>query len=329
MAIIIIFLSVLYGFAIGANDAANSFADWIGARVGKPRTGMLICGIMAFLGALLEGGKVSKTIGSGIIPSQYLTFEIACIGILAAIFWVIFATYFGLPVSTTHSAVGAVAGIGIALSIPHWVGYTGEFIPIKWEVFKKIVICWLVTPTASCVGSFIFYFSLINILRKSHHEKKFYKWSKILLTISSSYVAYTWGTNDVANAVALVSGAKVLPIKMACVIGGGAMAFGAILWGYKVAENVGFNITRLTPIMGFCADLSCAFVIHFFTQLKVPVSTTHALVGAIAGVGLARGTNVVNLKIIRDIVLAWVATPFLTGVFAILVFYISKLIILF
>ncbi len=250
----------------------------------------------------------------------------AAIGLLASIFWVIFATYFGLPISTTHSAVGAIAGIGIALSIPYWFFHTGEIIPVKWEVFKKIVICWLATPTASCTISFIFYFVLINVLRRLHYEKKFYKWAKVLLTISSSYVAYTWGTNDVANAVALVSGANIIPVRIACLIGGSAMFLGAVVLGYKVAENVGFNITRLTPIMGVCADFSCAFVIHFFTQLKIPVSTTHALVGAIAGVGLVRGTNVINLKVVKDIVIALIATPVLTGVFSILIFYIFRLI---
>jgi len=324
MGIIIILLSILNGFAIGANDAANSFGDWIGARVGKPRTGMFICGTMALLGAILEGGKVSKTIGGGIVPPEYLTVQIAGIGLLAAICWVIFATYFGLPVSTTHSAVGAVAGIGIALSIPYWTGKSLDFVPIKWNVFQKIVICWLVTPTASCLIAFLLYFTLINLLRRFHYEKTFYRWAKVLLTISSSYVAYTWGTNDVANAVALVSASKVLSIRTACIVGGSAMFLGAVIWGYRVAENVGFNITRLTPIMGVCADFSCAFVIHFFTQLKIPVSTTHALVGAVAGVGLARGVNVINLKLIRDIVFAWIATPLLTGIFSIIIFYIFR-----
>lgn len=313
LIIIIIILSFAYGLAIGANDAANSFADWIGARVGKVMTGMLLCGGFALLGAMLEGGKVSKTIGSGIINPAHLTLTVAMLGLIGAILWVFIATYFGLPISTTHSVVGGIAGLGIAMTIP-----------LNWIILKKIVICWFATPTGSCIFAFFIFSFLLFIIRKLKIQKGFAKISKILLTLTSCYVAYTWGTNDVANATALVSASKALPVNLAVLIGGAGMFLGAVLWGAKVASNVGFNITRITPIMGICADLSAAITIHFFTQFGIPVSTTHALVGAIVGVGLVRGSKMINLKIAKDIAIAWVITPVVSGLISFCLYYIVK-----
>lgn len=302
---IAIILSVIYGIAIGTNDAANSFGDWIGARVGPVRLGLVLCGLFAFLGAAVEGGKVIKTIGGGIVPKTYLTTEIAIIGIIASIIWVFLASYFGMPISTTHSAVGSVAGIGLSLVIFGKM----PFNELNLKVIKNIIICWMSTPTGAALVAFIIGYIALSVVKKGKIHRKATIASKILLTISSSYVAYTWGANDVANSVALLAGANVVPMKVACIIGGASIAIGSIVFGKKVAETVGFKITNINPVMGVCADFACAFTIHFFTQLKMPVSTTHALVGAIVGVGLARGVNIVNFNILRDIILTWVVTP--------------------
>jgi len=319
---IAILLSIIYGIAIGTNDAANSFGDWIGARVGPVRLGLILCGIFAFVGAFLEGGKVVKTIGGGIIPKIYITPEIAVIGIVAAILWVFIASYLGFPISTTHSAVGGVFGIGLSLVLFNKM----KFNEINLNVIKNIIICWISTPTGAALIGFIIGYIVLSIVKRAKIHRSATTFSKILLTISSSYVAYTWGANDVANSVALLAGSGIVSSKTACIIGGASIAFGAIIFGKKVAETVGFKITNINPIMGVCADFACAFTIHFFTQIKMPVSTTHALVGAIAGVGLARGVNIVNFRILRDIASAWVLTPIICCCLTFIVFSLFKII---
>lgn len=313
---IAITLSIIYGIAIGTNDAANSFGDWIGSKVGHIRLGLILCGLFAFLGAYLEGGKVIKTIGGGIVPKSYLTTEIVIIATIAAILWAFLASYFGMPISTTHSAVGGVGGVGLSLII------FGKM-PAKefnLKVVQNIIVCWFSTPTVAALISFIIGYLVLSFVKKAKIHRSATTLSKILLTLSSSYVAYTWGANDVANSVALLVGSGTVPLKTACIIGGASIAFGAIFFGYRVAETVGFEITNINPIMGVCADLSCAFTIHFFTQLKMPVSTTHALVGAIVGVGLARGINIVNFRVLKDIVFAWILTPLICCILTFLVY---------
>lgn len=316
MGIITVILSLIYGFSIGANDAANSFGTWIGTRIGKIKTGMILCGSFALAGALLEGYKVSKTIGSGIIPQEYITIEIAIIGLVSSILWVMAASLLGLPISTTHSIVGAVAGLGFAI-----------LAPVKLDALRNIVICWVTTPTGSFIIAFLI-FSLLNfILKITNFEEQFIKIGRIFLTLTSCYVAYTWGANDVANATALISASNILTPRMACFIGGAGMLLGTVILGYKVAITVGFNVTRLDTIMGICANLATAITIHIFTELHMPVSTSHAIVGAVFGVGLVKGKNLVNLKIVREIVFTWMVTPIFTGVLSIIIFHMVKIFI--
>ncbi|MEW6556929.1 MAG: inorganic phosphate transporter [Elusimicrobiota bacterium] len=318
MILFCIGLAVVYAVAIGANDAANSFGDWvgvIGARTRQVVRGMFLCGLCALLGAILEGHKVSKTIGSGIVPAAYLTIEVVLLGLIGAIFWVFLATYFGLPISTTHSVVGGIAGLGLAIASP-----------INWQILKKIVICWIATPTGAGLIAYTVFLSLVFILKKFQFEKQFSKICKWLIVVTSCYTAYTWGANDVANATALLSASKVVSVKTAVFLGGCGILTGAVLFGSKVAITVGCSITRLTPAMGVCSDIATALTVHFFTQLKIPVSTTHALVGAIIGLGLVRKSQVVNFRIARDIVIAWVITPLVSGIIS---FFVYKMYLLF
>jgi len=322
-AIVAVVLSLAYGVVIGQNDAANSFGDWIGARVGKVSTGLLLCGIFALAGAFLEGGKVVKTIGGGIVPKEFLTEQIAVVGMVASIVWVFIASRFGLPISTTHAAVGAIGGIGAGLIL--FGVMPGE--RFQLSVVRNICVSWLLTPTSSALIAFLLAKALLPFLHSVVPARALATAAKALLTLSSSYVAYTWGANDVANAVALLAGSDILSPRLACTLGGAAIALGAVLLGRKVAETVGFGISSLTPTAGFVADIATAVVIHTFTRFHIPVSTTHSLVGAIFGVGVARGVSMVNFRIVREIVIAWTLTPVVTFCVTFLVYGVFRIVL--
>ncbi len=97
-------------------------------------------------------------------------------------------------------------------------------------------------------------------------------------------------------------------------------------WGYKVIETIGSEITRLLPIMALSAQLASAVNVHVYTLFGIPVSTSHSIVGAICGVGLVRGVRVLNFRIMKDMILCWLATPFISGVIS---FLVLKSIVLF
>ncbi|MCX5666655.1 MAG: inorganic phosphate transporter [Candidatus Omnitrophica bacterium] len=147
-----------------------------------------------------------------------------------------------------------------------------------------------------------------------------------LIIVSGCYVAYTWGANDVANSVGVMVGANILTPNMSIFLGGLAIVIGIATWGYKVMETIGSEITQLLPIMAFSAQLASAINVHVYTLFGIPVSTSHSIVGAIFGVGLVRGIKVVNIRIMKEIIVCWLATPFITGI---ITFTILKIIMIF
>ncbi len=301
-----ILMSIGVGWSIGANDAANSLGTAVGSRVITLRQGIALIVVFGFLGAWLQGGHVAKTIGKGIVPMDQLgpslAMYVALVACFAAVTWVILATFWKMPISTSHSIVGAVAGAGMAIGSP-----------VKWKALCDIFICWIFTPVGAAVLGYAFFRILRNTLPRIV-PRRFYKFVVgTLIIVSGCYVAYSWGANDVANSIGVISGAGIMSSRDAVLLGGLAIVLGVVTWGYKVIETIGSEITHLLPIMAFAAQLASAINVHFYTILGIPVSTSHSIVGAIFGVGLVKGLKVVNLRIMREIIFCWIATPFVSG----------------
>lgn len=310
MHLILIAITVLMGigvgWSIGANDAANSLGTAVGSRVLNLKQAIILIAIFGFLGAYLQGSYVTKTIGKGIVPMAQLdknaAIYLALVASFAACVWVVLATYWKMPISTSHSIVGAVAGAGLAIHAP-----------VKWKVLGDIFICWIFTPLGAAVLGYLFYLLFKNTLYRIIPRRYLRTIMAVLVITSGCYVAYTWGANDVANAVGVMVGAGILSPKLSIALGGLAIVLGIVTWGYKVIETIGLGITQLLPIMAFSAQLASAINVHIYTIFGIPVSTSHSIVGAIFGVGLVRGVRVLNLRIMKEIVVCWLATPFISG----------------
>ncbi len=300
------------GWSIGANDAANSLGTAVGSRVLTLRQAIVLIAIFGFLGAYLQGSYVVKTIGKGIVPmdqlGKNLAIYLALVAAFAACAWVALATYWKMPISTSHSIVGAVAGAGLAIGAP-----------VKWKVLIDVFICWIFTPMGAAVLGYIFYRLFKNIFYRIIPRKYLKVTFAALIILSGCYVAYSWGANDVANSVGVIVGAGILTPKTSIALGGLAIILGIVTWGYKVIETIGSEITNLLPIMAFSVQLASAINVHIYTVFGIPVSTSHSIVGAIFGVGLVRGMRVLNLRIMREIIICWLATPFISGIIAFLV----------
>jgi PiT family inorganic phosphate transporter len=312
LVVITILMGVGVGWSIGANDAANSLGTAVGSRVLTLKQAIILITIFGFLGAFLQGGHVTKTIGKGIVPINELDKNIALYLALVSCFatsaWVVLATYWKMPISTSHSIVGAVAGAGLAINAT-----------IKWKVLFDIFICWIFTPVGAAALGFIFYRIFKNVFYRIVPRRYVKITMSFLIITSGCYVAYSWGANDVANATGVIVGAGILSSKVSVIIGGMAIVLGIVTWGYKVIETIGSSITNLLPIMAFSAQLASAINVHLYTIFGIPVSTSHSIVGAIFGVGLVRGIRVVNTRIMKEIIICWLATPFISGLISFLV----------
>jgi inorganic phosphate transporter, PiT family len=153
-----------------------------------------------------------------------------------------------------------------------------------------------------------------------------------LQIISAGFVALAHGSNDVANAIGplsvVIETAKEMKIPettsvplWVLAIGGVGIVVGLATWGWRVMMTVGKRITELTPSRGFCAEFAAAVTILIASVYKLPVSTTHTLVGAVLGVGLARGIGALNLNTVRDIIVSWIITIPAGAGLAIVFFY--------
>lgn len=312
--VLIVLSGVYVGWALGANDGANCMGTAVGARVRSLREAVVLVAVFGFLGSVTLGGRVIKTIGKGIVPldriDPLVASRIALATMLAAGTWMVLATYLRLPVSTTHSSVGAMAGAGLACGSA----------PVIWSKFGDIFLAWLLTPLGAALVGFVINKALLRWVVDSRLYSE--KLIRVLLTISGIYMAFSWGANDVANATGPIVGAGILTARQAAALGGAAIALGVGGWGYRVMETIGTKITNLGPMMAFAAEAAAALNVHLYTLWGIPVSTTHAIVGAVFGVGLANGRAAVNSRTARDIVLAWAATPLASGVVAYVFYYL-------
>lgn len=172
----------------------------------------------------------------------------------------------------------------------------------------------------------------------SHSSAQYSGVEKIFISLqilSACLVAFAHGANDVANAIGPV-GAVISVLKTSSVtnhapiptwllaLGGAGIVIGLATWGWRVIETIGSKITELTPTRGFCAEFGAALTILLASKLGLPISTTHALVGAVFGVGMARGIQALNLQTLKDIVISWIVTIPLCALVSIVVFYILK-----
>jgi PiT family inorganic phosphate transporter len=309
---------VFIGWSIGANDAANCVGAAVGSRRISFRNGILITSIFGLLGALLIGHRVVKTVGKGIVPLDRLDPIVALYIALAACFgaglWVILATYLKIPVSTSHSIVGAVGGAGIAVGAP-----------VFWDKLLNIFVGWIATPFGAALLAFICYYPFRLILYRLTPSRYRDRAFTVIIGLVSAYTAFSWGGNDVANATGVIMGAGLTSSFAATLIGGVAILIGVVTWGYKVIETVGFKIARLIPIMTIVAQFSSALNVYIYTMLGIPVSTSHSIVGAVVGVGLVTGKHVFDIRLARDIVFAWAVTPFAAGFVSLLIMALIKI----
>jgi PiT family inorganic phosphate transporter len=157
----------------------------------------------------------------------------------------------------------------------------------------------------------------------------------VLQVLTAAAVAFAHGSNDVANAIGplaavvqvaqgadMAGKAPLAPWML--MVGGIGIVVGLATWGYRVMETVGRKITELTPSRGFAAELAAALTIVLASRLGIPVSTTHILVGSVLGVGLARGIEALDLRIVTRIMISWIATLPIAALLSVFFFYFLK-----
>ncbi len=285
---------VFLGWSLGANDAANCFGSAVSSRMVRFGTAAVLCAVFVLVGALLEGQAGIETL-SGLTS---IDLEQAVVITVAGGLTVTIMTLFGLPVSTSQAAVGAILGIGFFNQQVNLAG------------LGKVVACWFGTPIGALLVAVVIYQALAlayNRLRIGLFQADMLL--RAALVAAGSYAAYALGANNVANVTAVFVGAGTLTVFMAALIGGLSIALGVLTYSRGVMETVGRKLVRLDPFSALVVVLTEGLTVHFYTVLGVPVSTSQAVIGAVLGIGIIKGAQTIKRKTLYGIFTGWFLTP--------------------
>jgi len=306
LAIVAIIIALIFDFVNGFNDSANSVATVIGTRVLRPIHAVALSAAANFIGPFVFGVAVATTIAKGIVSPDEITVYMIIGGLAGAIAWSSLCTYFGLPISNSHSLIGGIMGaaiIGLGFETLVYGGLT--------KVFAGIII--------APIGGIVFGMALVGIIiavfakrRPAVVNRTFGR----LSIISSAWLALTHGANDGQKTMGIIvlilfSAGIISEIHMplwVIVAAASAMGLGTFFGGYKVIKTLGLKITRLKPYQGFAAQTGGGMMLAIFAVLGIPASTTHAITGSVMGAGAARRKRAVRWKVSRQIIFSWVIT---------------------
>lgn len=299
-------IALLFDYINGFHDSANSIATIVATRVLRPFHAVIWAAFFNFMAAMFLGTGVASSISSGYVDPKIVTPELVLAGLLGAIVWNLITWLLGLPSSSSHALIGGYAGAAIAKA-----GFVG-LVSGKWLTTLAFIV---ISPLIGMALSYILMLAVHWTFRHTPPAKsdRFFRRMQLL---SSALFSCAHGTND---------GQKTMGIITALLIAAGlqkdshiqtwviicasiAISLGTISGGWKIVKTMGSGLTRLKPRGGFCAETGAAISILFPTFLGLPVSTTHAIAGAIAGVGSTHRRKAVRWGKAREIVWAWVLT---------------------
>jgi len=306
IAIAAIIIALIFDFVNGFNDSANSVATVIGTRVLRPIHAVTLSAAANFAGPFIFGVAVATTIAKGIVSPDEITVYMIIGGLAGAITWSSLCTYFGLPISNSHSLIGGIMGAGIA-----GLGFEKLVLDGLTKVFAGIII--------APIGGMIFGIALAGVIiwifarrRPAVVNRTFGR----LQIISSAWFALTHGANDGQKTMGIIvlilfSADLISEIHMplwVIIAAAAAMGLGTFFGGYKVIKTLGVKVTRLKPYQGFAAETGGGLMLAVFAIFGIPASTTHAITGTIMGAGAARRKRAVRWKVSRQIIFSWVIT---------------------
>ncbi|HEY78923.1 MAG TPA: inorganic phosphate transporter [Dehalococcoidia bacterium] len=336
LLLFIIALALGLGIVNGFNDAANAIATVIGTRVLSPRRAVVMGAILNFAGAA-TGLEVARTIGKGIVAEEFLTMPVVIAALVTVIIWISLATYYGLPLSITHSLVAAMAGAGFA------VAGSGA---IVWSKMQQVVTSVFTAPVLGFIGGFVLMVILFWIFRRVATDRVRGLFSNLQI-VSAAFMAYSHGKNDGQMPIGIIAMALVVYFKQigqfeqaaavwgniqfgslwwVIVISALSISFGTAVGGWRVIRTLGLRVTTLRPIHGFAAETAGAAVIETASLLGIPVSTTHCITSSIMGVGATRRFSAVRWGVARRIVAAWIITFPICGGLGYLLAWLAKLV---
>ena len=310
--VLVVVFALVFDFTNGFHDTANAMATSVATGALKPRTAVVIAGVLNLAGAFLST-EVAKTISSGIIRTdssghEMITPALIFAGLVGAIVWNLVTWYFGLPSSSSHALFGGLIGaaiLGAGLGAISWSG-------VLTSIVIPALLAPLVAGVAALIGTVIVY-RMTKQATVPHAKPAF----RIAQTVSASLVALAHGTSDAQKTMGVITLTLVaanvqqagtgpqLWVILTC---GLAIGLGTAVGGFRIMRTVGTRITPVESPQGFAAETASAATILASSHLGFPLSTTQVVSGSIVGVGLGKRLAQVDWGVAGRIGLGWIFT---------------------
>ncbi|MEG1644190.1 MAG: inorganic phosphate transporter [Bacteroidales bacterium] len=325
LLITIIVLALVFDYINGFHDAANSIATIVSTKVLTPLQAVLWATLFNFIAFfiakyLIGGFGIANTV-SKTVEEQYITLPIILSGIIAAIIWNLITWWKGIPSSSSHTLIGGFAGAAIMAC---------GFKAIQLSIILKIAAFIFLAPLIGMAIAFGFTILVLRICRRANPHKAEI-WFKKLQLVSSAMFSIGHGLNDSQKVMGIIAAAMIashslglgmsiksiidLPdwVAFSCFA---AISLGTMSGGWKIVKTMGTKITKVTPLEGVIAETAGAFTLYITEILKIPVSTTHTITGAIIGVGATKRLSAVRWGVTKNLMTAWILTIPVSGLLA-------------
>lgn len=326
VTVLIVTAALVFDLINGFHDTANAIATSVSTKALKPKHAIMMAAVMNFLGAISFTG-VAKTITKGVVdPITLPKGEIVILAaLISAIIWNLVTWYFGIPSSSSHALIGAIAGAAIA---------SAGFSAIKYSGFVLIIIGLIASPIIAFIVGYLVY-TLIKTVFKNANLSKANNRFRLFQILTAALQSYTHGTNDAQKAMGIITMALIANgyqtgddvqrwVQIACAT---AMAIGTSIGGWRIIKTVGGKIMKIKPVSGVAADVSSVMIIFSATLFHLPVSTTHVISSAIMGVGASHRIKGVKWDTGQRMLFTWVITLPISAVISAIIFTILKLFI--
>lgn len=304
-----ILVAIFVGFNIGGSNTGVAFGPAVGSGVVSKVNAAILMTIFTLLGGWIIGRNVVETLGGDIVPAGLFSLEVS----IAVLFFIglslFFSNLFGVPASTSMTAVGAIAGLGLA---------TGQ---LNWRVMGQIVSWWLVAPiiafwVSGIIGRY-FYPRLVEWFAVAQTEGallEFYwigplPWFRLgpntttrefvgsmSVIAIACYMAFSAGASNVANAVAPLVGSNEISMNFGILLAAGAMGIGAFTIARRTLDTMGNDLTEMPLVAALVVAVVSASLVTFLSWIGIPASFVVIATMAIIGLGWGRATRTATLK---------------------------------
>jgi PiT family inorganic phosphate transporter len=321
----VILIALVFEYINGFHDTANAIATSVSTRVMTARQAILLSTVFNLIGAL-AGTAVAKTIGKGLVDTDFIMLNTIMCALLGGIIWNLLTWWIGLPSSSSHALIGGLCGAALASAQGNWS-------VIHWSngLWPKVILPMMIAPSIGILGGFLIMGVLLFLFRGARPRFVNVFFGKTQL-LSAAWMSFSHGTNDAQKTMGIIAltlftattktqafdnlpswlGFLHAPkfdipiwVKVICAA---TMAAGTAAGGWRIIKTMGHKLVKMQPVHGFAAQTTAAAIIEGATHWGIPLSTTHVISGSIMGVGATKRLNAVKWGVVGRMLWAWVLT---------------------